>query len=278
MGSWIALQQAAPYGPNIILPKASAAELVAEAEPVLPLTRVHHPWGDLLLAEGRDGVLMTYTRNSVQHAFALPSLLASFFRFQPGISRADLIAAAHDLYPFLRTELHLRWPNEEVDEQVERLIDAMLELGLLQKDQRRGLVAPPVTTREFATLTRLGNVLRETLERYALNALLLQGRAEIGYIDRLQFEQESRLMAERLAIISGRDAPEFFDKALFRGFVDTLKEKRWVVPLAADDLEKGDERLQISDGVGPLVNRALSMLGTDIGQAIVQLVHRPRGQ
>ncbi len=274
--SWLALQKAAPYGPNIVLPKQSAAELVAEAEPVLPLTRMAHPWGDLLVAEGRDGVLMTYTRNSVQHAFALPSLLASFFRFQPGISRAHLVEAAQDLYPFLRTELHLRWPTEEVQQQIESLIDAMLQLGLLRTDKRRGLVTAPVTTREFATLARLGNVLRETLERYALNALLLQGRYEVGYIDRLEFEQESRLMAERLAIISGRDAPEFFDKALFRGFVDTLKEKGWVVPIAGVALEKGDERLKIDARVGPLVDRALGMLGTDIGQAIVQLVHRPR--
>ncbi|MGJ8668051.1 MAG: glycerol-3-phosphate 1-O-acyltransferase PlsB [Oceanococcus sp.] len=278
IGSWVALQKAAPYGPNIILPKASAEELVAEAEPVLPLKRVSHPWGDLLLAEGRDGVLMTYTRNSVQHAFALPSLLASFFRFQPGIARADLVAAAHDLYPFLRTELHMRWPSDEVDEQIDIQIDAMLKLGLLQNDTQRGLVAPPVTTREFATLTRLGNVLRETLERYALNALLLQGRYGVGYIDRLEFEQESRLMAERLAIISGRDAPEFFDKALFRGFVDTLKEKGWVVPVPGVELEDGDERLSIDASVGPLVDRALGMLGTDIGQAILQLVHRPRGE
>lgn len=274
--SWLALQRAAPYGPNIVMPQQSAAELVAEAEPVVPLRRINHPWGDLLLAEGRDGVLMTYTRNSVQHAFALPSLLASFFRHQPGLERADLVAAAKDMYPFLRTELHLRWPTDAVDQPIEQLLDAMLELGLLQQDATRGLVPPPVNTREFATLTRLGNILRETLERYALNALLLQGCDDSGCIQRLQFEQESRLMAERLAIISGRDAPEFFDKALFRGFIDTLKEKGLVVPVAGQELEKGDERLQIDARVAPLVDRALGMLGTDIGQAILQLVHRPR--
>ena len=276
MDSWLALQRAAPYGPNIVLPTLSAEELVAEAEPVVPLNRVAHPWGDLLVAEARDAVLMTYTRNSVQHAFALPSLLASFFRFRPGVERDDLIAAATDLYPFLRTELHLRWPLENVETQIAALIDAMLKLGLLNEDERYGLVAPPVSTREFATLARLGNILRETLERYALNALLLQARMSEGHIHRLAFEKESQLMAERLAIVSGRDAPEFFDKALFRGFVDTLKQKGWLIPVAADDLEKGDERLAIDMRVGQLADRSLGMLGTDIGQAILQLVHRPR--
>lgn len=278
IATWIALQKAVPYGPNIVLPQLDAAALVEEAEPVTPLTRVAHPWGDLLLAQGRDGVLMTYTRNSVQHAFALPSLLASFFRFRPGIAREDLVSAARDLYPFLRTELHLRWPSDQVEKQLEALIDAMLEMKLLSQHERFGLTSPAVTTREFATLARLGNILRETLERYALTALLLQAHGAQGHVDRLAFEKESQLMAERMAILSGRDAPEFFDKALFRGFVDTLKEKRWLVPVADTTLEKGDERLRIDDRVAQLAERSLDMLGTDIGQAILQLVHRPRSQ
>ena len=274
LSAWLALQKAAPYGPNIILPDADAETLVREAEPVAPLTRIAHPWGDLLLAQGRDGVLMTYTRNSVQHAFALPSLLASFFRFKPGIPRKELVAAAVDFYPFLRTELHLRWSLQEVEGEIEKLIDAMLDLGLLRKDRRHGLISPEVTSREFATLTRLGNVLRETLERYALNALLLQAYGEQGVIERQAFEQESQLMAERLAIISGRDAPEFFDKALFQGFVATLKQKGWLIPVQGKDGET--ETLQIDEQISGFVEHALSLLGTDIAQAIVQLAYRPR--
>ncbi len=276
IAAWLALQRAAPYGPNIVLPQQDAAALVREAEPVTPLTRVAHPWGDLLLAPGRDGVLMTYTRNSVQHAFALPSLLACFFRFRPGIARQDLVTAALDFYPFLRTELHLRWPLDDVEAQIEAQLDAMLELGLLLQDDRYGLIAPPVSTREFATLARLGNILRETLERYALNALLLRAYGHGAVIERQAFEQESQLMAERLAILSGRDAPEFFDKALFQGFVATLKDKQWLLPVKGDPDSQGGERLRVDERVSRLGDHALGMLGTDIAQAILQLVHRPR--
>ncbi len=276
IATWIKLQRAVPYGPNIVLPEDDAETLVRQAEPVTPLARVAHPWGDLLLAQGREGVLMTYTRNSVQHAFALPSLLANFFRFRAGISRQELIDAAADFYPFLRTELHLRWQPRTVAEPIGKLLDAMIEMGLLVEDARYGLSAPSVTTPQFATLMRLGNILRETLERYALTALLLQARFGIGFVDRLAFEQESQLMAERLAILSGRDAPEFFDKALFRGFVETLKARHWLLPVDAADLATGDERLQIDARVSQLADHALSLLGTDIGQIILQLVHRPR--
>ena len=35
-------------------------------------------------------------------------------------------------------------------------------------------------------------------------------------------------MAERLALLSGRDAPEFFDRNLFAGLIESLEAGGWI--------------------------------------------------
>ncbi len=274
--TWLALLAKVPYSADSIAPLSDAAEIVARAEPVAGLSRVAHPWGDLMLAQGRIGVLLTYARNNVQHVFALPSLLANFFRFGGGLTRKELIAAASVYYPFLRTELYLRWRSEELTEMLGKLCEQMLALGLIRKASGGRLMAPALGTVEFSALTALGRILRETMERYALTAYLLQVRREGGHIQRLAFEDECGQMAERLAILSGRDAPEFFDRALFRGFLDTLKTEGLLQATPDPGVAKGDERLQTDERIEVLAKRSLELLGPDIGQLIQQLVHRPR--
>src|SRR3546814_5492705 len=77
----------------------------------------------------------------------------------------------------------------------------------------------------YSTLAMLGRVLGETHERYCMTALLLaEERRAVLPLKREKFEEDCRLLAERMAILTGRDAPEFFDKALFKGYLNTLIE------------------------------------------------------
>src|SRR3546814_19598506 len=54
--------------------------------------------------------------------------------------------------------------------------------------------------------------------------LLAEERRAVLPLKREKFEEDCRLLAERMAILTGRDAPEFFDKALFKGYLNTLIE------------------------------------------------------
>ena len=58
------------------------------------------------------------------------------------------------------------------------------------------------------------------LQRYFIGLNILLDRPEIS---RGELEKESRSIAQRLSVLHGINAPEFFDKALFSTFTSALK-------------------------------------------------------
>lgn len=267
----LALARACPYSPDVRLPSADGAALLAEAEPLVRLQRHPHAWGDVLTLAERDAVLLTYTRNNVMHLFALPSLLANFFAHAETCSRAGVLRDAEALYPLLASELFLRWPADGVASALEAALDGMLTVGLLTEDEHSGdLRRPAVGTREFAALIGLARIMRETLERYGMTAVLLANSLDSGHIERGAFERQCQLMAERMAILTGRNSPEFFDLRLFRNHLQTLKR---------DGLLTGNGgSLRIDPRMRALAEHALQLLGPDIRQTILHLTSQPTAE
>ncbi|HGX9459886.1 TPA: glycerol-3-phosphate 1-O-acyltransferase, partial [Escherichia coli] len=66
---------------------------------------------------------------------------------------------------------------------------------------------------------------RETLQRYAITFWLLSANPSIN---RSTLEKESRTMAQRLSVLHGINAPEFFDKAVFSTLVLTLRDEGYI--------------------------------------------------
>lgn len=88
--------------------------------------------GKILYLNEQNAVLMTYYRNNVLHIFALPSLLASFFQSSSRMTRDQILRYTRALYPFLQSELFIRWPLNELDEVVDQWLAAFVEQGLLR--------------------------------------------------------------------------------------------------------------------------------------------------
>ncbi len=83
---------------------------------------------------------------------------------------------------------------------------------------------PPSTSLEAIRLSVLAQATIQTVERYYLAiALLLQ--AGSGSITQEALEQRCHLMAQRMSVLYGLNSPEFFDKSLFRNFIDLLRRR-----------------------------------------------------
>ena len=115
--------------------------------------------------------------------------------------------------------------------------------------------------------------MRETLERYAMTLVLLAEGRELMTLERASFESECVLMAERMAVLTGRNAPEFFDPALFRGHVNTLIQ----MDVLHEKSGEGDMRwLTVDAAIEPLARQALGLLGPEIAQTVQHLTGRRR--
>jgi glycerol-3-phosphate O-acyltransferase len=68
----------------------------------------------------------------------------------------------------------------------------------------------------------LSRFIIQTLERYHITLGILR-RYGSGKISAGELEEQSTLLAERMSILFGLNAPEFFDKTLFRNFITNLQ-------------------------------------------------------
>ena len=257
-----------PYSPDASAPEPDGRALLAEAEPLMRLIRAPHAWGDVLTVESRQAVLLTYTRNNVMHLFALPSLIANFFAHFEQRSEKTLLDDAVELYPLLASELFLRWPVDICREALATALGGLLDCGLLERTDKGRLKRPETGSAEFAALVSLSRIMRESLERYAMTAMLLTHNLDEGVVERGRFERQCQLMAERMALISGRNSPEFFDSRLFRNHLKTL--------VSVGLLRQEGNKLHIDPALRHLAEHALRLLGSDIRQSIAHLTSLPQ--
>jgi glycerol-3-phosphate O-acyltransferase len=176
--------------------------------------------GKILYLDEQNAVLMTYYRNNVLHIFALPSLLASFFQSSSRMSREQILRYTRALYPYLQSELFIRWPLSELDAVVDQWLEAFVEQGLL-RFENDVFLRPAPSSREFVLLTLLSRAIAQTLQRFYMAIALLLNSGQ-KTLSAEELEDLCTVMAQRLSILHGLNAPEFFDKSLFRHFIQTL--------------------------------------------------------
>jgi len=234
-----------PYSPDATAPAASASELIAHALQMNKFEVEKDTIGDIIILPREQAVLMTYYRNNIAHMLVLPSLMAAIVTQHRQISREELLRHVDVLYPMLKAELFLRWDNSELPEVLNALIAEMVRQGLLvDKDDR--LYLNPQRSR---TLQLLAAGARETLQRYAITFWLLSANPAIN---RGTLEKESRTLAQRLSVLHGINAPEFFDKAVFSTLVLTLRDEGYISDTGdADPAKTMQVYLLLADLVTP---------------------------
>ncbi len=264
---FLTLMRRVPYSQDIVLPEQSAAEIFEAAARTAGLSRIEHAWGPIITVTGNEAVMLTYYRNSVMHVLALPSLIARFLRHSNSIDEEALVQRCVGLYPFLKRELFLHWPIRDAEERVRELIEAMVELGLLHRSGSK-LYRPDIGSSEYSALIGLGRLLRETLERYTMCSLLLVYQLSERPTERSAIEQHIIFMVQRLAILTGREAPEYFDKTLFRIYIDALVDQGL--------LEEEGTLLSVNPRLQELAEQWVWLLGPAVQQGMQHLVRDPR--
>jgi glycerol-3-phosphate O-acyltransferase len=235
-----------PYAPQVTMTEDSGAAMTYYAQSMGLLERQKHPLGDIMRMSAESAVLATYYRNNVLHLFALPSLIACGFISNARMSTVDLQRLVWRVYPYIAAELFLRWDESQVGAVVDALLDAFVHLKLLQVNEDRSeWLRPSPTSPEALRLSLLAEATLQTMERYYLVvALLLQAGSSM--ISQAALEERCHLMAQRMSVLYGLNSPEFFDKSLFRNFIDLLRRRNVVQTSFEGNLVYGDLLLDVA--------------------------------
>ena len=248
---YLALLRQVPYSPHTTLPDGDGQALIEHVRGMNLVAEQKDALGRILYLDEGNAVLMTYYRNNVLHIFALPALLASFFLSSSRMSRELLGQYVHALYPYLQAELFLRWTPEQLDAVIDQWLAALVEQGLLRQDNAI-YIRPAPSSRQFVLLTLLARTITQTLQRFYMATSLLLNSGQ-NSLSAEELEDLCVMMAQRLSILHGLNAPEFFDKTLFRHFIQTLVEQGVLHADAQGKLGYRNKLGELAEGVAKRV-------------------------
>jgi glycerol-3-phosphate O-acyltransferase len=263
---YLALLRSFPYSERVTITDLSPADILAYGESMQVIAREKHPLGDLVRMRDEVAVLMTYFRNNVLHLFVMPSLIACAFDSNASMRTEDIQRLAWRIYPYIASELFLRWSESELPAVVERVLACLAQHGLIEaaengSEWRR----PPPNSAQAVQLSLLAQATIQTIERYYLAvALLLQ--AGSGEITQSALEERCHLMGQRMTMLYGINSPEFFDRALFKNFIDLLRARGVIRVSSAGKLEFDDVLIRVATD-------AQLVLNEQIRHSILQVTH-----
>jgi glycerol-3-phosphate O-acyltransferase len=217
-----------PYADRVTVTPLDAAQIIAHGEKMQFVQRIAHPLGDVLVSDGRNAILLSYFRNNVLHLFAAPAWIACCFLNNRRMARATILRLGRLVYPFIQAELFLPWDEDGFVARLEATIDFLVARGVLDTDaDRRMLGRGPGQGDGAFQLRAIAQNLLQAFERYyiAIAALVRNGPHALSSAE---LENLCTLTAQRLSLLLELNAPEFFDKSLFRGFIQKLRERKVV--------------------------------------------------
>jgi len=217
-----------PYSDRVTLTPMDPPAIIAYGEQMGWIRRVRHSLGDVLVADPEQAVLLSYFRNNVLHITTTAAWVACCFLNNRRMTRASILRLGRIIYPFIQGELFLPWDTEDFGVQLQATIDFFVRRGLLESTgEGRVLERAPGQDDSAFQLKIIARSLIQAFERYYITIAALAKNGPHA-ITASELENACTLTAQRLSLLDELSAPEFFDKALFRGFIQKLRERRIV--------------------------------------------------
>lgn len=250
------LVPAVPYSAHVTVTTRTPQEIINHGIDMRWLRRVKHPLGDVLVVDADEAILLSYYRNNVLHLFAAVAWVACCFLNTRRLSLANLVHLGRQVHPFLRAELFLAWSTDEFGEQIERTVAFLVQEGLLVMDEQGQAVSRASDMDAPFQLRLLAHGLLQTFQRYyvVITALIRNGS---GQLSAGELENICHLTAQRISLLHELSGPEFFDKSLFRGFIQMLREGGYVQSDAHSKLIYGAELERLGADAKVVLSREL---------------------
>ncbi len=263
---YASLLRQAPYSPYVWVTSQDGISMIRHGERMHVLQRLKHPLGDVMKMSEETSVLMTYFRNNVMHLLAMPSLIACAFLNNRTMTATDVQRLIRRIYPYVRDELFLRWEESELNAVVAEVVDDLVNHGLLEVSEDGTTWRRPHTgSSEAVQLSVLAQITVQIIERYYLVIAVLL-KAGSGRINQDTLEMQCHLMAQRISLLHELNSPEFFDRTLFKNFIELLRARK-VIDVNAEG------RLVFNEILSAVADDAHLVLHEQIRNSILQVTH-----
>lgn len=241
------LLKSVPYSNLVTVPEQRAEQLFEHAKQMGKFVITTDQAGEIVSLTQEQAILMTYYRNNIQHLLIIPAIIARIILKQNRISKDELIEQVKLIFPLIKAELFIYYEEEQLLDYISKLLQCLDDINLINFTPER----ITVNYLKLTFLQLLASISKDTLQRYVITFSLLQKDPTIS---RANLEKESRLIAERLSVLHGINAPEFFDKGVFSTLVSTLKDLGY---LDAQETGNSEKITQMSNTLKPLITNRI---------------------
>ncbi len=252
----LTLAKEAPYHANVSLPGEEPSALVDHILAMEKIHQRHDHAGALIYSSAHEAIQLSYYRNNILHLYIMPSLLAASLLNHPQQNVASVRTLLHRLYPLLQGELFIGWSTSELDRQLDQLLLLFCQQGLIQQ-QGEQLQPAEADHLERGTLALLARVALETLLRLGVVLTQLRHAPEKA---RAELEQQSQVVALRLAEMHGIHAPEFLDRKVFASLIQGLRSEGYF------DNDDGDSARLIA-----LQQQVMDLLPAEMANTVLEV-------
>jgi glycerol-3-phosphate O-acyltransferase len=228
IGLYQALLTRKPTPTRVTMTSKNPQEVILYGFELKILQRQTHSLGDIISIRPEQAVGLTFFRNNVTHLMTLPSLVACCFLEHRNFKTAHLHTFATIIHPFLEAELFIPWKQDEIIEALDESIEQLVQRGLLiRRKDGETLSRTKDNPEAVMQLNVLAHSLLQTLHRYLITILVL-ARYGSGQLSRGELEKLCIQTAQRISMLHDFNAPEFYDKALFSGFIAQLRKNGYL--------------------------------------------------
>ena len=217
------LLQLLPYSSRVTITKFNNQEILDLGIKLGFIEIITHELGDVVRVKADQGILLTYYRNNILHLFAASSFIAMSLVNQRSLPRREILRLMGVIYPYVKKELYLHWTTEEFVNYGRETLRVLKELDLL-KSAGRTVERLPGGSIEAGKLRVLANALMQTYERFFIVIAVLSksGSEQLSVVE---LENLCHKTASKLNLLYGFNSPDFFDKSLFKNFIQNLKQE-----------------------------------------------------
>ena len=222
-----------------------------------------HELGDIVYLKPEDSALIGYYRNNSLHSLVVTALIACCFTNVRRLSYASIKHKIGLLYPFLKSELQLEWQDSELPDIIEECTICLVGESLLERIEN-DFYRPKRNSRRFVQLNRLAHIVQPILERYYMTFIVLW-QTSAAPIQEAELERRCHLLAQKISMIYGINSPDFFDRLLFRDFINSALERGYLV--RNDQLQ-----LELKQGFNYANLDLRNLLSTEVRSSILSLI------
>lgn len=215
------------YDPRMIITHLNSQEIIEYALKLKQVERYNQDGVEQIRVAESQKILLSYFSNNILHCFIVPACVALIIEQMAeqkhNLTAADLMQKMQHLYPYLKQEFFLAWTQQELNQEVEKILAYFNQQDWIQMLDEQ--IMPSESPENRQALLALAELAKPSLNNFVLIQSLLQRYSPHLPLNLKVLEKMAKTVLQRAAHTQQFKSGYYFDNATLRSFIGSLDQQ-----------------------------------------------------